>query len=174
VIYAGIGSRETPHHILNFMSRYAHEAAARGDRLRTGGALGADEAFRAGCGTGPLELYLPWQGYNGLYADCPPITDAALWLAKRFHPAWGRCTQAAQMLHARNGFIVLGPGLKSPVGLVVCWTEGGRGEGGTGQALRIAKAWGVKVIDLGLWPALKCGDEAYAQVLKALDLPLVG
>lgn len=77
------------------------------------------------------------------------ISQAALDLAAKFHPAWNRCSPAAKKLHARNGFIVLGPNLNDPVKLVVAWTPGGLGGGGTGQALRIAQAYGIPVVDLG-------------------------
>jgi cell division GTPase FtsZ len=52
-------------------------------------------------------------------------------------------------LHARNAMIVLGKNLDDPVDFIICWTPGGTGSGGTGQALRIARAYGIPVYDLG-------------------------
>ena len=67
--YAGIGSRETPVPILVDMRSLAQDLAAGGWTLRTGGADGADIAFetghRSGGGADALEVYLPWNGYNG-------------------------------------------------------------------------------------------------------------
>lgn len=41
--------------------------------------------------------------------------------------------------------ILLGRDLNDPVDFVVCWTPGAQAVGGTGQALRIAEAYGIKV-----------------------------
>src|SRR5574343_107306 len=150
--YAGIGSRKTPARVLNIMEEFAREAAECGFSLRTGGAIGADEAFLRGAkqARGHYTLYLPWYRYNNhednaLYI----IGQGAMDLAAKYHPAWQLCGPAVKKLHARNGYIVLGISLRDPVDFVVCWTPSGRGEGGTGQALRIAKALDIHCIDLG-------------------------
>jgi hypothetical protein len=36
-----------------------------------------------------------------------------------------------------------------PSRFVLCWTPEGSGSGGTGQALRIARHYGVQIIDAG-------------------------
>lgn len=50
---------------------------------------------------------------------------------------------------ARNTCQVLGLNLDSPVKAVICYTPGGSGSGGTGQAIRIAQAYKIPVIDMG-------------------------
>ena len=50
---------------------------------------------------------------------------------------------------ARNSYQVLGRNLDDPVEFVICWTPGGSGSGGTGQAIRIAKDYQIPVFDLG-------------------------
>jgi hypothetical protein len=154
--YAGIGSRSTPGDVLALMEALGERLGARGWVLRTGGAAGADQAFMAGAekaGSG-LELYLPWRGFQGFEVEMPEPSAEALELAARFHPAWGRCSDAARSLHARNGYQVLGPQLDSPASFVACWTPDGsldgstRSAGGTGQALRIAAGLGVGVVNL--------------------------
>lgn len=57
-------------------------------------------------------------------------------------------------LHARNCYQVLGADLRTPTQFVICWTPRGSGEGGTGQALRIAKAYNIPIFDLAI-PAIK-------------------
>lgn len=146
-IYAGIGSRRTPPHILELMTECGRLLAAGGWTLRSGGADGADTAFANGayeCAP-KVEIYLPWGRYNEhrvarLYSP----TAAAYTLSGRHHPAWDRLSPEERTLHARNAHIILGPNLDDPVRMVVCWTPdgslNGRGpkSGGTGQALRIA------------------------------------
>lgn len=68
--------------------------------------------------------------------------------AARYHPAWARLDDHARRLHARNSLIVLGRLLDDPVDFVVCWTPKGEWVGGTSQALRVAKAAGIKIFNL--------------------------
>ena len=147
LLYAGIGSRETPADVLDLMSSVAERLARMGWTLRSGGAAGADSAFERGHRTVTdqrLQVFLatgsigPW----------------AFELAERLHPAWERCSPYARKLHARNGQIVLGAGGGEPVRFVLCWTEGGTGRGGTGQGMRVARDAGIPVFDLAL-PAVR-------------------
>lgn len=138
MIYAGIGSRETPEEILMTFEETARIFSKWGFVLRSGAADGADSAFEKGCDdvNGKKEIFIPWNGYNGRY-DCHyHISKESLSIAEKFHPAWRNCSQGAQKLHARNAYIVLGEHLDNPVDFVLCWT---RDNGGTTQALRIAQ-----------------------------------
>lgn len=155
LIYAGIGSRSTPSGVLQLIFQIGFELAQRGWILRSGHASGADTVFENGAreGRGKMEIFIPWEGFNGATNGypyiLPPLTQAVFDLAAQHHPAWDRCSPGAQRLHARNGFQVLGANLDEPVSMIVCWTEGARGEGGTGQALRIARSRRIPVFDLG-------------------------
>lgn len=55
----------------------------------------------------------------------------------------------AKKLQARNSHQVLGLDLNTPSDFIICWTKGGKGIGGTGQALRIAKAYNIPIFDCG-------------------------
>jgi len=144
--YAGIGSRRTPFDTLLFMERLGQTLALQGHILRSGGASGADTAFERGCDNagGAKEIFLPWPGFNGRKTSCR-IPDNAFAMAREFHPAWDRCSQAAQKLHARNCQQILGAKLDDPSDFVVCWSPG---SGGTEQALRIARAKNIPVFNL--------------------------
>ena len=142
--YAGIGSRQTPLLVLATMHKFAQNAARAGWTLRSGGATGADQAFQRGAelAGGTRHIYLPTSN----------IPHWAYDHAKRFHPNWAACERQGMYvmsLHARNSLIVLGEDGESPADYIVCWTAGGRGEGGTGQALRIAKHYNIPIFDLG-------------------------
>lgn len=136
--YAGVGSRETPEDVCVFMKTIAERLGSRGWVLRSGGARGADTAFAAGA---PRKQ---------VFRHSDPLPQAALDSVARFHPAPGRLTAVGWRLHARNAQIVLGANLDDPVRFVLCWTPGGSGSGGTGQALRIARAHGIPVYDFGV------------------------
>ena len=148
--YTGIGSRETPEDVQSLMTRVAAKLKSQGYTLRSGAAPGADSAFEAGAG-GQHEVYLPWRGFEGRsgegYIDAP--TSEAEAMAAEHHPNWDNLSQGARKLHARNSHQVMGSDLNSPSQFVLAWTPGGQGGGGTGQAIRLAKAKGVQVLDLG-------------------------
>jgi hypothetical protein len=143
--YAGIGSRETPQDVLDLMQASAYDLAFKGALLRSGGAKGADTAFEHGH---DLAAQSGAEGTKEIF-KADDATPEALELAAFYHPNWNACKPYARKLHARNGFIVLGEGLNDPVDFVVCWTERGRLQGGTAQALRIADDYGIPIHNYG-------------------------
>lgn len=135
MIYAGIGSRETPQTVLEMMTDFAEKYSSRGFLLRSGGALGADTAFERG------------SSFSEIFRANDATKDSQL-LAELFHPAWHRCSEYAKKLHGRNMMILLGKNLETPVNFIVCWTKDGKPSGGTGQALRAAAHYGIPVFNL--------------------------
>lgn len=144
--YTGIGSRQTPFAVLRIMQRTAKNMNTVGYTLRSGGAAGADSAFEKGAGN-KKEIYLPWLGFNGNESTLLP-TDEAFEMAAKYHPAWKNCDERARKFHARNCHQVLGHDLKTPSKLIICWTLAGKDGGGTGQALRIARAYNIPIDNL--------------------------
>lgn len=172
--YAGIGARLTPVDILQLMSGVAANLEELGWTLRTGGAQGADSAFFGGLATTDLvEVYIPWEGFQGFtranpqicnIADLTPsLLNTAFAVAEEHHPAWHMLTGPAQRLMARNSFQVLGPDLETPSDCVICWTPKGEIKGGTGQALRIAASHDIPVINLG-----SCSLEEAEDIISGL------
>jgi hypothetical protein len=155
--YAGIGSRRTPYAILVQMKVYARELEQFGFILRSGGADGADSAFAQSVRPQNRRIYLPWRGFNGVdgivVGDDPRLAQ----ISEEYYPVstdldrptWKQLRPSIRALHTRNAAQVLGhssePVLSS---FVLCWTPRGKGGGGTGQAIRIAKGCGVPVYDL--------------------------
>lgn len=164
--YTGIGSRQTPPDVLALMTVIARALAAQGFVLRSGGAVGADRAFELG--SIARDIYIPFDGFNGyssgrastsprsgsFFCSVRLPTPEAYVLAAKYHRAWARLSTAGQALIARNGHQVLGADLKTPARFVLCWTPDGATDrttsktGGTGQAVRVANAHGVKVWNL--------------------------
>ena len=176
IYYAGIGSRKTPSEVLTAFEYLGTEFAKRGYVLHSGAADGADSAFERGCDSvaGPKEIFLPWQGFQGrgenrdenrnTYCHYENAGDA-IKIAKKYHPNWDTLSNGGRALMARNSYQVLGKDLQTPSSFVVCWTEDGKGGGGTGQALRIAKDYGIKVCDFGKFPK----EQAFAVANKLLN-----
>lgn len=168
-IYAGIGSRETPDHIAELMYEIAWKMADLGWVLRSGGAPGADRAFQRGCEAYHIankisnynqEIFLPWEGFNGLHVNADtghliPYNSEAASIAETYHPRYKTLSRNAKLLMNRNSCQILGVDLKTPVKFVVCWTpdaslgKTSKDTGGTGQALRIAFAYGIPIYNLG-------------------------
>lgn len=154
--YAGIGSRSTWEDVCLLMTRIAVRLREQGVVLRSGHATGADQAFEVGA-FGHAEVYLPWSGFND---DVPVLgqsylaTDAAYEMAAEYHEWWGGLSRGSRALMARNMHQVLGIGLDDPVDLVICWTPNASRTGdeawtgGTGQALRVAVAHDIPVLNL--------------------------
>lgn len=148
MIYSGIGSRETPEHILGIMSKIGKSFAEKGLLLRSGGAIGADTAFERGCdlAKGKKEIFYATNNKGIIVSE--NIMQQALVLASQIHPAWDRCSDYAKRLHARNGMQILGRELNEPADFVVCWTKDGGPTGGTGQAIRLAMSRDIKIYNL--------------------------
>tara|TARA_R110000868_G_scaffold139053_1_gene353771 strand:+ start:615 stop:1049 length:435 start_codon:yes stop_codon:yes gene_type:complete len=129
------------------MTKIAKYMAAKGYTLRSGGAAGADSAFELGADD-RKEIYLPWERFNFNKSPLYPPTTDALGLAAQFHPAWDCMQKPARLLMGRNSHQVMGLDLKTPTERIICWTKGAKGEGGTGQAIRIARHHKIPVDDL--------------------------
>ena len=170
--YAGIGARATPAAVLADMTVMAGWLARTGWHLSSGGADGADSAFAGGAPAEQRTIWLPWRGYNGHRGpDCRVLSaaemSACIEIAVPLHPAWERCSPAVRKLHARNAAVLLGGTLDRPVSAVVCWTAGGRAEGGTGMAIRIAEPRGIPVFNLGaMTPRAVC--ERLAEIRRTV------
>lgn len=152
MIYAGIGSRKTPKHIQEKMRDKAEQLASSGWTLRSGGASGADTAFEVGCTRvkGKSEIFFTHHYYvdgHEMKDYDKKIFNEAYAIAKEYHPAWHRLSPHAELLMTRNVFQILGVDLMTPSMYVLCWTADGKASGGTGQALRIAMDYNIKIIN---------------------------
>ena len=155
--YAGIGSRETPIDILHMFKKVAYYLSEKQFILRSGSAKGADKAFEVGCDNfnGQKEIYLPWNGFEGSDSNLIVKDGKAYEISEKYHPYWHNLSQGARKLQARNSHQVLGKDLNTPAKFIICWTKNGKGSGGTGQCLRIAKAYDIPIFDAGLFSEIE-------------------
>lgn len=177
--YTGIGSRETPHAILELMEQIGEALARAGWVLRSGAADGADTAFERGCDNagGQKEIFLPWPGFSGHSSQLNTVDSAALDMAAGIHPAWSHLSTGAARLHARNCYQVLGKSLDEPSQLTICWTkDGGESEkgssrlrGGTATAIALSERCSIPVFNLRNEASLK----RLIEYLAALPSPVL-
>lgn len=140
------------------MRELAYVAAQNGHTLRSGGAPGADTAFELGCidSNGSMEVFLPWQKFNGNTSQLYTPTENAKLLASEIHSGWKYVKPSIRLLIARNMHQILGYGLDDPVTCVVCWTKDGCESieqysiktGGTGSAVALASVRNIPVYNL--------------------------
>lgn len=150
--YAGIGSRKTPKEILSVMTTLASMLEDLGMILRSGGAKGADLAFEKGVKDSDNK-----EIFYSHHANLESIK-----IASKYHSAWDFLPEYARKLHARNVFQILGKDLQTPSSIVICWTPDGaekseqtsKKTGGTGQAIRVADAYNIPIINLHHWNSL--------------------
>jgi len=160
--YTGIGSRETPKKILELFTKVAQYLAKKNYILRSGHAKGSDQAFENGCGLidGTKEIYIPWYKFEDSNSNLIVKDSKAFEIAEKYHPYWHNLSQGARKLQARNSHQVLGLDLNTPSDFIICWTKNGKQSGGTGQALRIAKAYGTPIFNAGKYNDIdKCKEE---------------
>jgi len=163
--YAGVGSRRTPENIINEMKKLGGELAEEGYTLLSGKADGADKAFEETAGA-KKEIFTREHIANKTFGE--DITKLAIEIMKAVHPSPDKLTKYQEELMARNAFQVLGPNLDSPVDFLIAWAplndkgevvvdadgrfHGGkddpRSTGGTGQAIALAAALGIPVINM--------------------------
>jgi hypothetical protein len=148
--YTGIGARKTPQSVLLEMTVLGSILADAGFTLRSGGAVGADTAFEAGCQkvNGDADIFIPWKGFQHHSSTLYPPSSAALDIASVLHPAWHKCSSWARQLHARNVHQVMGQDIDTPSRFVICWTPGGELTGGTALAMRVAMKFDIPVFNL--------------------------
>ena len=171
LVYTGIGSRETPADFLKLFRDVASHLGRLGYTLRSGGAQGADQAFEQGCDKvgGFKRIYLPWPKFENSTSTLFCITNEAFEFASKYHPGWSRLSQGAQKLHARNVYQVLGYNLDQKTKFIICYTKGGTGAGGTGQALRIAKDRNIPIFDAGRYKTMPEAHKALKEFLEKIE-----
>ena len=147
--YAGIGSRETPQSVINQMTEVAKELQSKGYTLNTGKTFGgkeegADQAFSMG--TTKKNLFAPEQA-----------GEREKIIAREIHPAPDALSDGGMKLMARNTNQIFGANLDTPVDFVLFYAEDkgkkgktgeNRPEGGTGQAVEMARAKGIPTINM--------------------------
>ena len=176
-VYAGVGARKTPGPVLERMRDMAANLAGRGWHLRTGGAKGADDAFARAVSAERRTVFIPWRGYNGWNGSegralAAGELEALRAAAAPHHPAWQRCAPKVRDLHARNVAILMGADMREPVNAMVCWTENGRVQGGTGMAIRLARHYRIPVLNLAALDAREAMDrlDRIAQSRESRDM----
>jgi hypothetical protein len=119
--------------------------------LRTGGSTGCDESARQGYIKAgfedKIELYLPWQGFNGHYGGI--LHSQTNWKTASEHVKhWDTLKLNHKIFHARNAAIITGSDGVNDCNLTVCWTENGETVGSSATSILISLARKIPVFNL--------------------------
>lgn len=167
--FAGIGSRQIPASIKLDMAALSHILTSDGYTLRSGNAVGSDQAFAIGVVENRAQIWLPWNDFNTSFQEqypdheyrlvsdrCPyGVSDDEAWdSVAKFHPNYDNMESSGQApfrvfmsFMSRNYRQVRGWG-EPDSEFVICWTHDGTDCGGTGQAIRVARYYGIPVFNL--------------------------
>lgn len=154
-IITGIGSRETPTHILEEMTKIGEWIKSNNMILRSGHADGADWAFEQGAQENSV-IYLPWKSFNDHLISRAnyvviELEDKYNELTNKFHPYPKGLSRGARLLMNRNSCQILGKDLDEPTDVIIYWAledKKGNAIGGTGQAIRIAKSLNIPMYNM--------------------------
>ena len=135
------------------MVKIAMVLDTKGYILNSGGARGADSAFEKGSTN--KQIFLPFESFNGknhdgeVYFNYKKLKnrEIAQELVGTYHPAAHKLKNDHFDYMARNSYQILGMDLQTPVDFVIFWSEDEE-KGGTSQALRIARAGKIPVLNL--------------------------
>lgn len=148
--FAGIGSRETPSHLIPEIERLSKNLIEKGFCLRSGGADGSDLFWESAYDkfSGQKEIFLPWKEFNKNKSELYQIKPEAEYIASVHHPKWKSLSEKSKKFHSRNVYQVLGYDLDCASEFVICWTVDGKPSGGTAQAMRIAEHYKIPIFNL--------------------------
>jgi len=178
--YTGVGNCETPKDMLDLIKDVAYFLHTKGWTLRSGHALGADEAFELGAHTASVEtqtvcnsqIFLPWKGFGTEpYKEDPgrPVLGCSICLPKeelilnyKFLVdlkvrARSVQAEAVQLLHGRNYNQVVGLPDQDPSKFLIAYAPvvNGEPQGGTATAIKLAQVLKIPVFNLFIQEDLK-------------------
>ncbi|HMT01738.1 MAG TPA: hypothetical protein PKD00_00270 [Burkholderiales bacterium] len=184
--YAGIGSRETPAKILALMTQVAKELESY-LTLNTGKKSdtkeeGADKAFSDG--TKRKNLFSPSKASDLTRKIAAEIHPDLERMAQSIYNKWVSTVgkdkaniykQGAIDLQARNTYQIFGENLDTPVDFVLFWAKETknplRPEGGTGQAVEMARRKGIPTINMADSNWREQLDDILSQIKKGKLTP---
>lgn len=146
ISFAGMGSRETPQDILDDIKKASGMLEFL--TLRSGGTKGADTAFASGRKENK-EIFTA----NDVSQDTFGNAFQANAFVYTYHPNPDTLSDEAKASLASNTYQILGSDLSSPSAFILCYAplDGNNiPQGDTAQAIRVANAYDVPVINLAI------------------------
>lgn len=168
LFYTGVGSREISQEEHSTIISISEALASTCKwTLRSGGAVGSDEAFQTGAVKSPdrlvrTQVWLPWSSFRKDFQECTPwdsyevLSEEEFMRARDFYLQTGiiswfdNMTSAAQRLHARNFYQVVGKDHEEVSKMCIyCADEENREvKGGTRSTVMVARAFKIPTYNI--------------------------
>ena len=167
--YTGVGSRETPDHVLHLMNIVAAFLNTKGYTLRSGGAKGADCAFERYSNKCDIysinEKHKPVSGKPSIIPDLESYRELVKQCCLHYKNIK---SQYAKVLHTRNICQIIGhiPNTIIKSDFVLCYTLNGEYVGGTTTAIRCAERFDIPVFNFGSYKTVEEMKEELHKFLK--------
>lgn len=168
--YTGVGSRETPHDVLQLMTYTAKKIDELGYTLRSGGARGADYAFESASNNHAIysvsKKHIPISGKPNIIPNLEPYRELVSECCLHYKKIKN---QYVKDLHTRNICQVIG---HDPLEIIksdflICYTFNGEYIGGTTTAIRCAERFDIPVFNFGKYKTI---DEMQIHLKEFLKL----
>lgn len=122
--YAGIGNPKAPPNIVAKCTELGKYLDSKNFTLRTGGGnTEVEEAFEAT--TENKELFLPWKKFNDKESKISHYDPCIAAIAQKLQPGYEGLEFWRQSFFNRTVGLMLGKNGKSPVRLLICWSQDG-------------------------------------------------
>lgn len=169
--YAGIGHRGTPEKVRDMMTNIGSQLAKMGFILRSGNALGADQAWEEQVPKKMKEIFIIEKKPvcpHGIVVDT--ITQEQWdFVVSHYHGGsgpFGRLSAYVQYLFMRNLNILCGKDLDDKVDFVAYWHEGEHCDGGTGHTIAMAKTLEIPCFNIWSEKDQQAMDEFVNQLME--------
>lgn len=122
--FAVCHNRNVPQNIIDEFVKTAKWLEAKGF---TGRVTGDNEGpnFAVENALGKKELILPFRDFNQRESQFTWTIESAKLIAKKFSPTYDSLSKGVQSFLNRNARLVMGDKMRSPVVLLLCWSEDG-------------------------------------------------
>lgn len=183
-----VGSRRCPKHIEEIAFGIAKKLAEAGIGMRSGGALGMDDAWERGyIAVGQrriMDIILPTKNFNGKRPNGNEYTfigdydvtllEEADRIIQSVHDHYDKLNNFSYWAHIRNVFQVLGKELNAPSTETFLYApiKGSSVDGGTRTAYEISKLYGIPTYNLADRNTLLSMQERFGVKPSSLDFLL--
>ena len=168
--YAGIGHRNTPEKVRDMMTNIGSQLAQMGFILRSGNAIGADQAWEEGVTRKMKEIFIVSRKHSCPFGIIPKFTQEQWDFVVSHYPggskAFGKQNEYVQKLFLRNLNILCGKNLDDKVDFVAYWHEGEHCDGGTGHTVAMAKTLEIPCLNIWRGKDQQAMDEFVIQLLE--------
>ena len=170
LIYAGVGHRNTPENVRNMMTSIGSQLAQMGFILRSGNAIGADQAWEEEVTRKMKEIFIINRKHSCPFGIIPKFTQEQWdFVVRHYHggeTAFIKQSEYVQQLFLRNLNILCGKHLDDKVDFVAYWHEGEHCNGGTGHTVAMAKTLEIPCFNIWSQKDQQAMDKFVNQLLE--------